>query len=53
MNNSNINHKVKNKAEKSNIIKSLDIVYVQTLAFNIKYYVYLKISSKMPFFELE
>jgi hypothetical protein len=48
LHNSDINFNVKIKVKKSNVIK-LDIVYVQTLIFNIKYYVYLKISLKMFF----
>jgi hypothetical protein len=38
--NSNINLKVKNKIEKSSIIKLSDIDYIKILTLNIKYYMF-------------
>jgi hypothetical protein len=45
--------RIKIKLEKSDIIKLSDIFYVENLSFNIKYYMYLKISMKYFFFELD
>jgi hypothetical protein len=46
---SNISLKVKNKFKKSNIIILLNIIYIETLTFNVKYFVHFKMPFKMFF----